>query len=152
MERQLVVFDLGKEHFGVGITEVDAIIKLQEITRVPKSLNFVEGITNLRGSVLPVVDLRKRMSMEVQEPTNETRIVVVHLEDTKVGMIVDTVTEVMTIQDETIEPAPQMIVSANTAFITGIAKIDGRLIILLDLAKVLTRKEVAALSDVIQNA
>ncbi len=148
MERQLVVFDLGSEHFGVNIVAVDGIIKMQEITKVPKVLDFVEGITNLRGSVLPVIDLRKRMRIPTKEATNETRIVVVNMDGSKIGMIVDAVSEVLTIQEETIEPPPPMVSTVDTAFITGIAKVDQRLIILLDLAKVLSVEEKATLLEI----
>lgn len=147
MERQLVVFDIGNEHFGVNIIDVDSIIKMQEIISVPMSLNFVEGITTLRGQVLPVIDLRKRLNVPLTEKTNETRIIVINMEGSKVGMIVDAVSEVLTIQEETIEATPVMVSNVDTAFITGIAKVDSRLIILLDLEKIFSSKEKAALSD-----
>jgi purine-binding chemotaxis protein CheW len=146
MERQLVVFDLGSEHFGVNINIVDGIIKMQKITSVPRSPDFVEGITNLRGAVLPVIDLRKRLHMPVTETTHDTRIVVVNMDSTKIGMIVDAVTEVLTIEDDIVEPPPPMVTSVETSFITGIAKVDDRLVILLDLAKVLSSGEKEALS------
>ena len=148
MERQLVVFDLGQEHFGVNIVAVDGIIKMQTITKVPKALDFVEGITNLRGSVLPIIDLRKRMKMQAQEATNDTRIVVVNMEGQKIGMIVDAVSEVLTIQEDIVEPPPPMVSTVDTAFITGIAKVDTRLIILLDLVKVLSTDEKSALQGI----
>ena len=145
MEKQLVVFDLGNEHFGVDIGAVDGIIKMQEITKVPKAPRFVEGVTNLRGSVLPVVDLRKRLNLETTESTHETRIVIVNLDHSKIGMIVDAVSEVLTVQDDVIEPPPPMVSTVDTAFITGIAKVGSRLIILLDLSRVLSLEEKAAL-------
>lgn len=148
MERQLVVFDLGNEHFGVNITAVDGIIKMQEITRVPKTLSFVEGVTNLRGSVLPIIDLRKRLGTPLKEADNETRIVVVNIDNSKIGMIVDAVSEVLTIQEDVIEPTPPMVSSVSTAFIVGIAKVDGKLIIMLDLGKVLSTEEKYALQDI----
>ena len=147
MERQLVVFDLGKEYFGVNITIVEGIIKMQEITKVPMALDFVEGITNLRGSVLPVIDLRKRLGMPVSEDTGDTRIIVVNTDDAKIGMIVDAVSEVLTILDETIEATPPVVSTIDTAFITGIAKLEDRLIILLDLDKVLSADEREALKE-----
>ena len=147
MERQLVVFELGKEYFGVNIIIVDGIIKIQEITSVPLALDFVEGITNLRGSVLPVIDLRKRLGMPVGENTGDTRIIVVNTDDAKIGMIVDAVSEVLTILDETIEATPPVVSTIDTAFITGIAKLEDRLIILLDLDKVLSADEREALKE-----
>jgi purine-binding chemotaxis protein CheW len=148
MERQLVVFDLGGEHFGVDIVAVDGIVDMMEITRVPQSPDFVEGVTNLRGSILPVIDLRKRLKLPVLDRTKETRIVVVNMDGLKVGMVVDAVSEVLTISDDVIEPPPPSITSVDTAFITGIAKVAPRLIILLDLVKVLSIEEKAALKAI----
>jgi len=148
MEHQLVVFELGKEHYGVDISAVEAIIKMQPITVVPHTPHFVEGVTNLRGSVLPVIDLRKRFNIAQDEISKNSRIVVIVLGKTKVGMIVDGVSEVLQIQEESIEPTPSMITSVDTTFITGIAKIDDKLVILLDLSKVLSLQEAMALTGV----
>jgi purine-binding chemotaxis protein CheW len=141
MERQLVVFELGEENFGVDISSVESIIKMQELTKVPHSPTFVEGVTNLRGIVLPVLDLRKRFGLPKADGTKDTRIVVTNVDGIKVGMIVDSVSEVLTIPDSVIESTPAMISSVDTAFITGIAKLDNRLVILLDLTRVLTSNE-----------
>ncbi|NPV87449.1 MAG: chemotaxis protein CheW [Anaerolineae bacterium] len=145
MERQLVIFELGEENFGVDISAVESIIKLQELTKVPHAPGFVEGITNLRGTVLPVIDLRKRFGMEKAEATKETRIVVINMDKIKVGMVVDSVSEVLTVPDTAIESTPAMVSTVDTAFIVGIAKVDDRLIILLDLEKVLSTGEQASL-------
>lgn len=145
MERQLVVFEIGEENYGVEISAVESIIKMQELTRVPRSPSFVEGVTNLRGVVLPVIDLRKRFSIPAVEATKETRIVVIHMAEMKVGMVVDSVSEVLTISDEIIEPTPAMVSSVDTAFIVGIAKVDERLVILLDLERVLSLEEQSSL-------
>jgi purine-binding chemotaxis protein CheW len=151
MEQQLVVFELANEHYGVDISAVESIIKMQPITVVPQAPSFVEGITNLRGSVLPVMDLRKRFgltngrSKESSTAKNttqdESRIVVVSMDGVKVGMIVDAVSEVLRVSSEAIEPPPPMVAGINSAFITGIAKVGEKLIILLDLGKVLTISE-----------
>ena len=145
MERQLVVFELAKEHYGVDIAAVESIIKMQPITAVPQAPAFVEGITNLRGSVLPVMDLRKRFGLSGREQKTEStrddkRIVVVSMDGMKIGMIVDAVSEVLRVQEDAIEPPP-MVTTINSAFITGIAKVGERLIILLDLARILTVSE-----------
>lgn len=145
MEYQLVVFELGTERFGVDISAVESIMKMQSITRIPHAPSFVEGITNLRGSVLPIIDLRKRFGIDQTDTSNNTRIVIVAFGGIKVGMIVDGVSEVLTITDDVIEPPPPMVSTVDTSFITGIAKVDTRLIILLDLAKVLSMDEVALL-------
>ncbi len=147
MDDQLVVFELADEHYGVDIAPVEGIIKMQNITSVPHAPSFVEGVTNLRGAVLPVLDLRKRFSMEKADETNETRIVVVELGGNSVGMIVDGVSEVLRVPENAIEPPSSLVTSADSAFITGIAKIDDRLVILLDLSKVLSADENAELQS-----
>ncbi len=141
MEKQLVIFELGNENFGIDIASVEGIVKLQEITKIPQAPSYMEGITNHRGSVLPVIDLHKRFGMVVSEQSNETRIVVANMGEIKIGMIVSAVSEVLTIDDSVIEPPPPMISNINSEFITGVAKIDTRLVILLDLAKVLSTEE-----------
>ncbi len=148
MEQQLVLFDLANEHYGIEIATVDGIIKMQEVVSVPHAPSFVEGVTNLRGSVLPVIDLRKRFGMPPAAASNDTRIVVVNLESTrKVGMIVDAVTEVLTIPEDSIEPTPPIVSTIDSSFIIGIAKVDDRLVILLDLASVLNEKEKSSLKS-----
>jgi purine-binding chemotaxis protein CheW len=145
MEDQLVVFMLAKEHYGVRIAAVESIIKLQPITAVPCSPAFVEGVTNLRGRVLPVIDLRKRFNLPAEESTKDTRIVVVEMSGTLVGMIVDAVSEVLRVPAESVEPPSPIMTTVDSAFITGIAKVGERLIILLDLEKVLSPEEKADL-------
>ena len=155
MESQLVVFNLANEDYGVDISAVDGIVKMQQITAVPRAPSFVEGITNLRGEVLPVIDLRKRFGLPQGETTKETRIVNVEMEGVKVGMVVDAVSEVLRVPEEAIEPPSPIITTGGgdgaglaggrNTFITGIAKVGDRLIILLDLAKVLNADEQADL-------
>ena len=137
MEKQIVVFELGNEHFGIEIACVDGIVKMQEITRVPYALNYVVGITSLRGSVIPVIDLAKRLEMDEFKQTNESRIVVVMKDSQKIGMIVTAVSEVLTIDDNIIEPPPPMVANINAEFVCGIARLDQRLVILLNLDSIL---------------
>jgi purine-binding chemotaxis protein CheW len=141
MEQQLVIFELGEENYGVEISAIESIIKMQPITKVPHSPSFVEGITNLRGTVLPVIDLRKRFDLPPAERNRDTRIVVTNLGDKKVGMTVDSVSEVLTIQSNLVEPPPSMISSGHTEFLQGIVKISDRLIILLNLERILNDQE-----------
>jgi purine-binding chemotaxis protein CheW len=141
MERQMVVFELSNEHYGVDIGTVESIIKMQAITVVPHAPSFVEGVTNLRGNVLPVINLRNRFHLTSQDETKNTRIVVVAIDNVKVGMIVDAVSEVLRVPEEAIEPPPPMVTSVDTAFITAIAKMDEKLVILLDLREVLSVDE-----------
>ena len=148
MENQLVIFDLAEEHYGVDIAAVEGIIKMQDITTVPHAPEFVEGVTNLRGEVLPVVDLRKRFELPPSEETIDTRIVVVELQTGKVGVIVDDVSEVLQVPADAIEPPSPIIAGIESAMLMGIAKVEDRLIILLDLVKLLSAEEQAALKSV----
>ena len=141
MELQLVIFQLADELYGVNIHSVESIIKLQTITTVPHAPPFVEGVTNLRGVVLPIIDLRKRFGLEHRGETSETRIVVLEVEGMQVGMVVDGVKEVLTINEESVAPPSPIVSGIDTAFITGIAKVADDLIILLDLTKVLNAQE-----------
>lgn len=141
MEKQLVIFELSKEQFGVEISTVESIIKMQTITKVPHAPVFIEGVTNLRGKVLPVIDLRKRFGMPQREITKDSRIVVVSIGETEMGMVVDGVSEVLTVSDTEIEPTPRMVTTIDSSFITGIAKVNDRLVILLDLAGVFSMEE-----------
>ena len=145
MEYQLVVFELANEQYGLDIASVESIIKMQPITRMPQTPDFIEGVSNLRGYVLPVIDLRKRFGLTAVENTKNTRIVVVYMGEAHVGMIVDGVSQVLRISGEAVEPPPSMISTANAAFIKGIAKIDDQLVILMDLEKVLSLEEITQL-------
>ncbi len=155
MENQLVVFDLAREHYGVDISAVEGIIKMQAITAVPRAPAFVEGVTNLRGKVLPVIDLRRRFGLPQEDATKDTRIVVVEIPATAseagvsgatVGIVVDGVSEVLRVSQEAIEPPSPIVTTVDSAFIRGIAKVGDRLVILLDLGKVLSTKEQTDLS------
>lgn len=146
-ERQLVVFDLAAESYGVDIGTVREIIRVQEITHVPNAPDFVEGVINLRGKVIPVVDLRKRFSLQVGEQTAESRIVVVDIAGEDIGVMVDAVAEVLRITGDSVEAAASIITTADSYYILGIAKLGERLIILLDLDKVLSQEEKLALLD-----
>lgn len=146
-ELQLVVFDLNGEAYGVEIESVREIIRLQEITRVPRTPDFVEGVINLRGKVIPVVELRKRFGLPVAERNSETRIVNVDIGGQEIGMVVDAVTEVLRITSDSVEPPSSVITTADSGYLKGIAKLPDRLIIMLDLDQVLSTDEQRALSD-----
>lgn len=141
MENQLVVFDLAEEHYGVDISSVESIIKLQAITVVPRAPRFVEGVTNLRGKILPVIDLRQRFGLPAAKRTKDSRIVVVEMSGTTVGIVVDGVSEVLRVNPDSIEPPSPIVTTIDSAFIKGIAKVNDRLIILLDMGQVLNTQE-----------
>ncbi len=136
-ERQLVVFDLGNEVYGINIGTVREIIRMQTVTFVPDAPEFVKGVINLRGRVIPVVDLRKRFGLPVAEPTSESRVLVVDIAGNDIGVIVDAVTEVQRIAETSIEPAASLVTTEDSYYIEGIAKVEDRLLILLDLDRAL---------------
>jgi len=135
---QLVSFKVGDEEFGVDILKVQEINRMIEITQVPDSPPDVEGVVNLRGKVIPVVDLRKRFGLTSREQTIHTRIIVVELTNQTVGFIVDEVKEVLRIPSSVMEPPPDLAVGKNADYIVGIGKLDNRLLTLLDLEKVMS--------------
>jgi len=135
---QLVSFKIGEEEFGVDILHVREINRMVDITRVPKSPEYVEGVINLRGKVIPIVSLRKRMGMPEKEQDKDTRIVVVELEDQLIGFVVDAVSEVLRISKRITEPPPKTATGMDVEYITGIAKMEDRLLILLNLDRLLS--------------
>jgi len=139
--KQIVVFQLGQEYYGADISVVREVGPLQRVTRVPRTPKYVEGVTNLRGRVIPVVDLRRRLGLPVTAATKSTRIAVAELDGGQVGMIVDAVLEVLSVRNSEIEPPSLMVSKVDTNYVMGVAKVDQRLIILLDLAAVLVREE-----------
>lgn len=145
-ERQLVVFDLADESFGVDINTVREIIRMQHVTRIPDAPSYVEGVMNLRGTVIPVVDLRTRFGLEVAEATAQSRVVVVDLGGAGVGVLVDGVREVLRIPAGSIEPPSSVITTVDSYYLEGIANLDGRLLILLDLERALAERAQEALT------
>jgi purine-binding chemotaxis protein CheW len=143
-EEQLVVFELAGESYGVEISRVQEIDRMQAITVVPQAPPFVEGVINLRGRITPVVDLRTRFGLPKAEPTPLTRIVVVKAGEEWVGLVVDAVSEVLRIPVDAIEPPSAMVTTAESTYLRGIAKLESRLIILLDLDRVLDKEFQAA--------
>lgn len=139
--KQIVVFQLGKELYGADISVVREVGQPQRVTRVPRTPKYVVGVTNLRGRVIPVVDLRQRLGLPVTAATKSTRIAVAELEGGQVGMIVDAVQEVLRVPVSNIEPPTLMVSKVDADYVVGVAKVDQRLIILLDLARVLVRED-----------
>jgi purine-binding chemotaxis protein CheW len=140
-EEQLVVFNLANESYGVEISAVREIIRLQPITKVPRTPEFVEGVINLRGKVIPVIDLRRRFGLASAELSRAGRIVVVEVGDHLLGFIVDRMSEVLHVQTSQIEPPSPLVTSVNSGYVRGIAKTENRLIVLLALEKVLSTAE-----------
>ena len=136
-----MIFSLDGESYGVDIGTVSEIIRLQEITRVPRTPTFVEGVINLRGKVIPVVNLRTIFYLSVTEQTRESRIVVVDIGGQQTGIMVDAVTEVLRIAADAVEPPSSVIAGADSDYLLGIAKVESKMITLLDLEKVLSPEQ-----------
>lgn len=145
---QVVSFLLGSEEYGVDISQVKEIIRMVEITRVPRAPHFMEGVINLRGQLIPIVDLRTRFGMDRAAATKSSRIVITEIGSKRVGIIVDCVSEVLNLSQENIEQTPDMIVGIGTEYIQGVGKIGDRLIIMLDLTMVMSTDEKRALETV----
>jgi purine-binding chemotaxis protein CheW len=135
---QLVSFNIGEEQFGVEILKVQEIIRMVNITQVPNSPSYVEGVINLRGRIIPIVDLRTRIGLLRKNQDQGTRIIVVEIEGKTVGFIVDSVNEVLRIPKDITEPPPAMSVKMDSDYITGVAKFDGYIVILIDIDKIIS--------------
>jgi purine-binding chemotaxis protein CheW len=145
---QLVSFKIGNEEFGVDILKVQEIIKMVPITKVPNSPAFVEGVINLRGKVIPIVDFRTRLGMERAEQTKDTRIIVVDVESRIIGFIVDSVSEVLRIPRNITEAPPEIVAGIDSEFIKSVGKLEDRLLILIDLDMVLSVDEKKEINNV----
>lgn len=134
---QLVSFRLADEEYGIEITKVQEIILLGEVTRIPQSPVFIKGLINLRSTVIPIIDLRLRFGLQEQSKTDEARIMVVNVRGKTIGLIVDAVSEVLRIQTAQIAPPPPTIAGLGRDYLTGLVKLEKRLLILLDVDKLL---------------
>ncbi len=134
---QVVAFKLLNEEYGVSILNVQEIRNLTDITRVPFAADYIKGVINLRGSVLPVIDLKKRLGLADAPYTEDTRVVTVTVGDLHVGMLVDAVTEVLTINSKPVDPKKAINGKEITRYLSGIGNVDGRLIIMLNLQEIL---------------
>lgn len=143
---QLVTFEVGEEEFAVDILAVQEINRMMELTRVPQSPPDVEGVINLRGRIIPVVDLRKRFGFPKSERTSEARIIVVEVHSRVLGFTVDRVHEVLRIPSSIVEPAPAMVCSIDSDFIAGVGKLNDRLLILLDLNRLFSAESAAGMA------
>ncbi len=146
--RKVIVFQLNHEEYAVSVEQVGSIERIQPITRVPQTADFVKGVINLRGVVIPVIDLRIRFGLEEIEHTDTTRIIIFYLDDMEVGLIVDVANDVVDIPENIIEPPPEVVGTVHVDYIEGVAKLGDRLLILLDLQKVLTTDEIEHLKKV----
>lgn len=143
--RQFVSFVVAGEEFGVNILSVQEIIRPKDITRVPQAPDMVMGVINLRGRIIPVIDLRTCFGFPNRSQNADRRILVTEIEDRVVGFMTDSVREVLRVDVTTVEPAPELAVGIDGQYLRGVAKLEDRLLILLDLKRILSDEEAAAL-------
>lgn len=138
---QLVTFNLGSEQYAVDILKVQEINRMTDITRVPNAPSYVEGVINLRGKVIPVMNIRSKFNLDTKETDSMSRIMIVTVQGITMGLVVDSVSEVLRIPASIVDPAPPMASGIGSEYMMGIAKLEDRLIILLDLDKLLGKSE-----------
>ncbi|SKC64036.1 chemotaxis protein CheW [Maledivibacter halophilus] len=146
-EKQYVIFKLETEEYGVDIMKVKEISEFKESTKVPNAPYFVDGIINLRGEIIPIINLKKRFKISLGNVNSDTRIIVININDKNVGFVVDEASQVLRIKDDEIDVAPEIIAGVERQYITGVGKVGEKIIILLDLEKILTDEEKEKLGD-----
>ena len=149
--QQIVGFRVGKENFGVPIGIVHEIVRMMEITVVPDAPTFIEGVINLRGKIIPIVDLRKRFAEQPQE-SRRNRIMVAEIDGHQVGLVVDSASEVLKLNSDVIEPPPSIFEHGDLNYVTGVGKLNGKLVILIDLAKIMQMGDLRRISDLAEAA
>lgn len=147
-EVKVIVFRLKDEEYGVEVNQVKSIEKLEHITRVPRTPKFVKGVINLRGVVTPIIDLRNRFGLDESDYADATRVIIVAVGELEVGLIVDAANDVIDIPVNAIEPPPEVVGGVEAAYLRGVAKLDKRLLILLNLDKVLSTEEIKQLDAI----
>jgi purine-binding chemotaxis protein CheW len=145
--QQLVAFFLANEEYGVPIIQVQEVIRKPDITRIPGMPDFVDGVINLRGKIIPIIDLRKRFGLAQTDDSDKTRIIVTKATDQILGLVVDGVSEVVHLMKEQVEPIPASIAAIDAEYLSGVGKFDKRIIILLNLEKLLTDLEKASIEQ-----
>ncbi|GAA0134170.1 chemotaxis protein CheW [Paenibacillus sp. YSY-4.3] len=147
-ELKVIVFKLGEEEYGIEVDKVQTIERMMPITRVPKTYSFVKGVINLRGVVIPVIDLRGRFGLPESEYTDQTRIIIVAVNEMEVGFIVDSANDVMDLNSDVIDSPPDVVGGIKAKYLHGVARIsEERLLVMLNLSEVLNRSEIIQLES-----
>ncbi|MFQ3543310.1 chemotaxis protein CheW [Halobacillus rhizosphaerae] len=148
VQEKAIVFQLNEEEYAIPVSQVGSIERMMPITRIPNTAIFIEGVINLRGVVTPIIDLRRRFNLEAGPYNEQTRMIISTIEGMSVGLIVDAANDVLDLHNDDIEPAPEVVGTVEVEYIRGVAKIENRLLILLNLEKVLNREEVNELQEI----
>ncbi len=139
--RKFIVFTLKNQSYGVDVSQVHSIERLQKVTEVPRTASFIKGVIYLRGTTIPVIDLRERLWIGQTDTTDDSRFLIVEIKEMQVGLLVDAANEVLDIGAEAIEPPPEMIAGVEARYLEGVAKLKDELLILLDLEHILDMEE-----------
>ena len=137
----LVTFRLGRGEYAIDIMQAKEIIKMEKITLIPNAPDFVEGVINLRGNIIPIIDLKKRFNLEETEGDKNTGIIIVKIEDVDMGIIIDSISKVVSISNSDIQPPPPMLSGIGQKYIKGVGKLEDKLLVVLDLEKLFTTDE-----------
>ncbi|AIY85764.1 MULTISPECIES: chemotaxis protein CheW [unclassified Thermotoga] len=148
MELKVVTFKLGNQVFGVDIMKVESIVEVEKIVPVPETAEYIEGVMNLRGKIIPVVNLRKKFKMPDMEDKKRAKIIVSMVKDTLIGFLVDDVSEVLTLTESDIEQPPQNLSGKGKNYILGLAKVRDDIVIILNIEEVLTSEELVEISNI----
>lgn len=147
-ENQFVIFRLGEERYAVDILNVGGISEFKDVTKVPNAPYFIDGVINLRGEIIPIVNLKKRFNIAEKEVDSDTRIIINNIKGKDIGFIVDEASQVIKIDDADIEDAPDIIKGTERQYISGVGKVEDHIVILLNLEKILNEEEQKAVSDI----
>ncbi|WP_069649828.1 chemotaxis protein CheW [Caloranaerobacter ferrireducens] len=140
-EKQYVIFKLNQEEYGIEISNVKEITDYKEGIKVPNASGFVDGVINLRGDVVPIINLKKRFNLDITKIEKNSRIIITNINEKLVGFVVDDASQVLTINDDDVESPPELILNGNRQFITGIGKVDDEIIIILNFKEALSEEE-----------
>ncbi|MBK1703304.1 chemotaxis protein CheW [Halochromatium glycolicum] len=146
--QQFLVFSLGEEEYAIDILKVQEILGYENVTRIANAPDFIKGVTNLRGIIVPIVDLRIKFNLDKVEYDGQTVVIVVNVSDRIVGIVVDGVSDVMTLTPDQIKPAPELGVTMSADFLSGLGSLENRMLVLVDIDKLLTSKEMALVEQV----
>ena len=146
--QQFLVFSLGEEEYAIDILKVQEILGYENVTRIANAPDFIKGVTNLRGIIVPIVDLRIKFNLDKVEYDGQTVVIVVNVSDRIVGIVVDGVSDVMTLNPDQIKPAPELGVTMSSDFLSGLGSLENRMLVLVDIDKLLTSKEMALVEQV----
>lgn len=152
-EKQFVIFRLGEEEYGISILTVKEITEYKKTTKVPNTPDFINGIINLRGSIIPVIDLKKRFGLECEEINSSNRVIIANVDEKQVGFIVDEASQVISLDNKDIEKPPEIVSGIDRKYVIGVGKLsDEKIIILLDLAKLFSDEDEKVLFEYMENA